>query len=122
MKSQVWNRLDADATFDEVLQTGIDSEKVFEVKKIAQSKDINSAVSAITKESKKTTEKINELEELVKKLSTNRTATQSTRPIDLDDPAVTAALNTYNNAQTNFPRNSFIFQTATATVVLVHLL
>ena len=49
MKSQVWNRLDADATFDEVLQTGIDSEKVFEVKKIAQSKDINSAVSAITK-------------------------------------------------------------------------
>ncbi len=83
----VWNRLDANATYANAVQTAIDSEKVIEVKKLAQSKDINSAVSAITKESEKTAEKIKELEELVKKLSIQPTATtQATRPIDLSDP------------------------------------
>jgi hypothetical protein len=80
--------------------------KLVEIKKIAQSKDINSAVSAITKDSEKNVAKIKELEDLVKQLSTAATATtQSTWPIDLGDPAVIAAFNTYNNAQTNFPRN-----------------
>jgi hypothetical protein len=106
----VWNRLDANATYANAVQTAIDSEKVIEVKKLAQSKDINSAVSAITKESEKTAEKIKELEELVKKLSIQPTATtQATRPIDLSDPAVIAAFNTYNNAHTNFSRNSVRF-------------
>ena len=60
----VWNRLDANATYADSVQTSIDSEKVIEVKKLAQSKDINSAVSAITKESEKTAEKIKELEDV----------------------------------------------------------
>ena len=105
----VWNRLDANATYADAVQTAIDSEKVIEFKKLAQSKDINSAVSEITKESEKTAEKIKELEELVKKLSIPPTATtQATRPIDLSNPAIIAAFNTYNNAQKNFPRNSFV--------------
>ena len=92
------------------MESAIESEKLVEIKKIAQSKDINSAVSAITKDSEKNAAKIKELEDLVKQLSTAATATtQSTRPIDLGDPAVIAAFNTYNNAQTNFPRNSVRF-------------
>jgi hypothetical protein len=106
----VWNRLDANATYADAVQTAMDSEKVIEVKKLAQSKDINSAVTAITKESEKTAGKIKELEELVKKLSIPPTATtQATRPIDFSDPAVIAAFNTYNNARTNFPRHSVRF-------------
>jgi hypothetical protein len=92
------------------VQTAIKSEKVIEVKKIAQSKDVNSAVSATTKDSEKTAVKVKELEELVKQLSTAATVTtQSTRPIDLGDLEVIAGFNTYNNAQTNFPRNSVRF-------------
>ena len=91
----VWNRLDANATYAEAVQTTTDSEKVIEVKKIAQSKDINFAVSAITKETKKTSEKIKEFEELVKKLSIPATTTtQATRNIEVNDPAVIAAFNT----------------------------
>ncbi len=106
----VWNRVDPDATYANAVETAVESKKIVEVKKIAQSKDINSAVSAITKDSEKTAAKVKELEELVKQLSTAATATtQSTRPIHLGDPAVIAAFNTYNNAQTNFPRNSVRF-------------
>jgi hypothetical protein len=98
------------ATYAEAVDSAIESEKQVEIKKIAQSKDINSAVSAITKDSEKNAAKIKELEDLVKQLSTAATATtQSARPIDLGDPAVIPAFNTYNNAQTNFPRNSVHF-------------
>ena len=45
----VWNHVDPDATYADAVETAIESEKIIEVKKIAQSKDINSAVSAITK-------------------------------------------------------------------------
>ena len=110
----VWNRVDPEATYAQAVDSAIESEKLAEIKKIAQSKDINSAVSAITKDSEKNAAKIKELEDLVKQLSTAATATtQSTRPIDLGDPAVIAAFNTYNNAQTNFPRNSVRFPDST---------
>ncbi len=46
----VWNRLDPEATYAEAVDSAIESEKLVEIKKIAQSKDINSAVSAITKD------------------------------------------------------------------------
>ena len=106
----VWNRLDPEAAYADAVESAIESEKLVEIKKIAQSKDINSAVSAITKDSEKNAAKIKELEDLVKQLSTAATATtQSARPIDLGDPAVIAAFNTYNNAQTNFPRSSVRF-------------
>ena len=102
----VWNRVEADATYDETVDTAIACEKITEVKKIAQSKDITSAVSVISQENVKNTEKIKELEGLIQKLSTKPVPppTAST-PVDLGDPAVIAAFNTYNNAQTNFPKN-----------------
>ena len=102
----VWNRVEADATYEATAQTAIECEKVMEVKKIAQSKDITSAVSVISRENEKNAEKIKELEGLIQKLSTKPVPppTAST-PVDLGDPAVIAAFNTYNNAQTNFPKN-----------------
>jgi len=101
----VWNRVEADATYANTINTAIECEKVTEVKKIAQSKDINSAVSAISQENEKNAAKIKELEGLIHKLSTKPVSppTAST-PVDLGDPAVIAAFNTYNNAQTNYPK------------------
>ena len=101
----VWNRVEADATYANTVQTAIECEKVTEVKRIAQSKDITSAVSVISQENEKNAEKIKELENLIQKLSTKTVPppTAST-PVDLGDPAVIAAFNTYNNAQTNFPK------------------
>jgi hypothetical protein len=101
----VWNRVEADATYANTAQTAIECEKVTEVKKIAQSKDITSAVSVISQENEKNATKIKELEGLINKLSTKPVSppTAST-PVDLGDPAVIAAFNTYNNAQSNFPK------------------
>jgi hypothetical protein len=101
----VWNRVEADATYANTAQTAIECEKVTEVKKIAQSKDITSAVSVISQENEKNAAKIKELEGLINKLSTKPVSppTAST-PVDLGDPAVIAAFNTYNNAQSNFPK------------------
>jgi hypothetical protein len=81
---------------------------VTEIKKIAQSKDITSAVSVISQENEKNAAKIKELEGLIQKLSTKPVSppTAST-PVDLGDPAVIAAFNTYNKAQTNF-RKQFV--------------
>jgi hypothetical protein len=101
----VWNRVQADATYANTVDTAIECEKVTEVKKIAQSKDITSAVSVISQENEKNAAKIKELEGLIHKLSTKPVSppTAST-PVDLGDPAVIAAFNTYNNAQTNYPK------------------
>jgi hypothetical protein len=101
----VWNRVQADATYANTVDTAIECEKVTEVKKIAQSKDITSAVSVISQENEKNAAKIKELEGLINKLSTKPVSppTAST-PVDLGDPAVIAAFNTYNNAQSNFPK------------------
>ncbi|EFX62010.1 hypothetical protein DAPPUDRAFT_271228 [Daphnia pulex] len=101
----VWNRVEADATYANTVDTAIECEKVIEVKKIAQSKDITSAVSVISQENEKNAAKIKELEGLIHKLSMKPVSppTAST-PVDLGDPAVIAAFNTYNNAQTNYPK------------------
>jgi hypothetical protein len=101
----VWNRVEADATYANTVDTAIECEKVTEVKKIAQSNDITSAVSVISQENEKNAAKIKELEGLIHKLSTKPVSppTAST-PVDLGDPAVIAAFNTYNNAQTNYPK------------------
>ncbi|EFX67573.1 hypothetical protein DAPPUDRAFT_261451 [Daphnia pulex] len=101
----VWNRVEADATYANTVDTAIECEKVTEIKKMAQSKDITSAVSVISQENEKNAAKIKELEGLIHRLSTKPVAppTAST-PVDLGDPAVIANFNTYNNAQTNFPK------------------
>jgi hypothetical protein len=100
----VWNRVEADVTYANTVDTAIECEKVTEVKKIARSKDITSAVSVISHENEKNAEKIKELEGLILKLSTKPVSlpTAST-PVDLGDPAVIAAY-TYYNAQTNYPK------------------
>ncbi len=102
----VWNRVGAEATYADTVGTAMECEKVTEVKKIAQSKDISSAVSVLSHENEKNAAKIKELESLIQKLSTKPVPppTAST-PVDLGDPAVIAAFNTYNNAQTNFPKS-----------------
>ncbi|EFX67280.1 hypothetical protein DAPPUDRAFT_261828 [Daphnia pulex] len=63
------------------------------------------AQTLISQENEKNTAKIKELEGLIHKLSTKPVSppTAST-PVDLGDPAVIAAFNTYNNAQTNYPK------------------
>ncbi|EFX65036.1 hypothetical protein DAPPUDRAFT_265319 [Daphnia pulex] len=88
----VWNRVEADKTYANTVDTAIECEKVTEIKKIAQSKDITSAVSVISQENEKNAAKIKELEGLIHKLSTKPVAppTAST-PVKLGDPAVIAA-------------------------------
>jgi hypothetical protein len=54
----VWNRVETDATYANAVDTAIECEKVTEVKKIAQSKDITSAVSVISHENEKNAAKI----------------------------------------------------------------
>jgi hypothetical protein len=101
----VWNRVEADATYANTVDTAIECEKVTEVKKIARSKDITSAVSVISHENEKNAAKIKELEGLILKLSTKPVSPPTTStPVDLGDPAVIAAFNTYNHAQTNYPK------------------
>jgi hypothetical protein len=101
----VWNRVEADSTYANTVDTAIECEKVTEVKKIAKSKDITSAVSVISQENEKNAAKIKELEGLIHKLLTKPVSPPTaSMSVDLGDPAVIAAFNTYNNAQTNFPK------------------
>jgi hypothetical protein len=99
----VWNRVEADATYANTVDAAIECEKVTEVKKKAQGNDITSAVSVISQENEKNAAKIKEFEGLIHKLSTKPVSppTAST-PVDLGEPAVIAAFDTYNNAQTNY--------------------
>ncbi|EFX62475.1 hypothetical protein DAPPUDRAFT_120189 [Daphnia pulex] len=54
----VWNRVEADKTYANTVDTAIECEKVTEIKKTAQSKDITSAVSVISQENEKNAARI----------------------------------------------------------------
>jgi hypothetical protein len=53
-------------------------EKIVEIKKIAKSKDLFSAVTVISKENERNTEEINNLKDIIKQLAT----TAVDRPIE----------------------------------------
>jgi hypothetical protein len=66
-----------------------------------------SIFSHIPRKRKNNTAKIKELESLIHKLSTKPVSPpMASTPVDLGDPAVIAAFNTYNHVQTNFPKTA----------------
>lgn len=74
----VWNRPNIhNATYAEAIEMAEECEKIVEIKKIAKSKDLSSAVTVISKENEKNAEEINNLKDIIKQMmSTSITQTQ----------------------------------------------
>ena len=73
----VWNRANIhNATYAQAIEMAEECEKIVEIRKIAKSKDLSSAVTVISKENERNTEEINNLKDIIKQLAT--TAVQST--------------------------------------------
>jgi hypothetical protein len=66
----VWNRPNIhNATYAETIDIAEECEKIVEIKKIAKSKDLSSAVTVISKENERNTEEINNLKDIIKQLA-----------------------------------------------------
>jgi hypothetical protein len=75
----VWNRANIhNATYAQAIDMVEECEKIVEIKKIAKSKDLFSAVTVISKENERNTEEINNLKDIIKQLAT----TAVDRPIE----------------------------------------
>ena len=62
----VWNRPNIhNATYAQTIDMAEECEKIVEIKKISKNKDLTSAVTVISKENEKNTEKINNLEQII---------------------------------------------------------
>jgi hypothetical protein len=65
----VWNRPNwNDKTYPETVESAEECEKVVEMKKIAENKDLSSAIMLAAKESKEMSEEVNNLKLLLQKL------------------------------------------------------
>ena len=84
----VWNRANIhNATYAQAIEMAEECEKIVEVRKIAKSKDLSSAVTVISKENEKNTEEINNLKDIIKQMMS--TSIAQSQPI-LDQQTISA--------------------------------
>jgi hypothetical protein len=84
----VWNWANIhNASYAKAIEMAEECEKIVEIKKIAKSKDLCSAVTVISKENERNTEEINNLKDIIKQ--TMSTSITQTQPI-LDQQTISA--------------------------------
>ena len=84
----IWNRANIhNATYAQAIEMAEECEKIVEVRKIAKSKDLSSAVTVISKENEKNTEEINNFKDIIKQMMS--TSIAQSQPI-LDQQTISA--------------------------------
>ena len=97
--ASVWTRIAPNATFDDAVNTALECEKLIEVRKIAEQKDLSSVVTVISKENEKNAEDLKDLKDLVEKLiKTSISAPPVAGTAPVGEPSVVAAFHQFDRS------------------------